>query len=197
MEHRMDDLAFTRTAALSVYSASGIQMGNSAKNSCRPKTARRSFATESGGRTGRGKGSLRRPSGEGRRVEHPMRELSWDPDSCLAMIGGELANGEVVARRSDGRVKQLITFQDGYRHGQARSYHPDGSLKEEGFYKYDRSVGTLRRWYRNGQLREEFISTDDGLKLLRHREWREDGTLKYDSNSDYDANIDSKLGTDV
>lgn len=129
-------------------------------------------------------------------MELPMSKLRWG-DDYVAMIDGEPATGDVVARAEDGRLLSIVGYKDGYQHGQMRKYYPDGSLREEAFFRHGRSAGTFRIWYPNGQLKEEYISTDDARELLRHREWREDGTLKYDSNPGYDANIDGKPGTDA
>ena len=57
--------------------------------------------------------------------------------------------------------------------GRAQSVNPNGHVTAEGFFVEGRPEGAWRRWYGNGQKREEFFITGGMCAYARH--WDENG----------------------
>lgn len=60
--------------------------------------------------------------------------------------------------------------------GSYKTYHKNGSLKDEGYYKDNRKRGVWRAYYENGQQEEEMLYQKD--KSLYQQHWDESGNTQ-------------------
>lgn len=106
------------------------------------------------------------------------------PDGALysdnGKVAGCLRQGVRVGvwRMRDGRgnVLQEVSYNDaGEQDGMARTYFPNGAIKEESVFKRNRPDGVWTAWYENAQKREERFYADGELHGPRAM-WNEDGS---------------------
>ncbi|WP_079151943.1 toxin-antitoxin system YwqK family antitoxin [Streptomyces sp. RTd22] len=107
-----------------------------------------------------------------------------DPDvdmdySQRLLYKGELFTGE-VEERLGGAVVSLDAYVDGLQDGPNREWYKDGTLRSEGTAHMGRPVGVSREWHPNGTLAYEREFGEDGLTMLRDRQWDEEGRITRD-----------------
>lgn len=52
---------------------------------------------------------------------------------------------------SNGKLKEILFYQDGMRHGEFKQYYENGQLESYGYYRNDELDGTIYYYYDNGQ----------------------------------------------
>ncbi|GHD55145.1 toxin-antitoxin system YwqK family antitoxin [Streptomyces galbus] len=98
-----------------------------------------------------------------------------DMDMAMRLLyRGQLFTGEVEEYLLGVRVS-LETYADGLLHGPSRGWYRDGMLRYEMVAINGRAVGLSREWHPNGALASERVFSEEGGRLLAHREWDEDG----------------------
>lgn len=98
-------------------------------------------------------------------------------DNCL-FYRGRPFTGILVQRSDDGEWVEE-EFYMGFIHGSCRAYHPNGQLKTERFYKYQRAYGTQYTWDIFGEqigLKEHGKQTF-GPKHIYGRIWNSEGDV--------------------
>ena len=79
------------------------------------------------------------------------------------------------SRFRNGQLRQKSPVQRGRRHGVARTWHPNGILATEQYFKNGLLHGRCRQWDHAGKLLGEFVMRHGtGLQ----REWHDNGQLK-------------------
>jgi antitoxin component YwqK of YwqJK toxin-antitoxin module len=117
--------------------------------------------------------------------EEPLRvnadDMDFNPATYRYLYQGKPFTGEMYEYGTDGTVtsvKAISEFVEGLRHGITRVFYPDGTLRSEARYEYNRPVGLERTWHHNGQLEEEISYTEEGTWIATRR-WDEDGELVF------------------
>lgn len=113
-------------------------------------------------------------------------------------------HGEDRSYDETGRLRIVVTYEDGDLTGPAkfveedgawsegalvdgtyegmwRGFHPDGTQSFEGRFSAGQRVGRHRTWYSNGQLWQE-VAFEHGLQEGMFRTWYEDGILAYEES---------------
>lgn len=70
----------------------------------------------------------------------------------LALAGGRPGDpgDSVVSRYPSGQVKSECAYEDGERHGAARTFHPDGTPRSAGRYERGLEEGPWSWWRADG-----------------------------------------------
>lgn len=108
-----------------------------------------------------------------KRIDIDAPEIDMDGSQRL-LYRGEPFTGEVVEHLGDALVS-LESFRNGVPHGPNREWYEDGTLRSEGQARDGRAVGVTREWHKNGTLAVEKVIAEDGLTLLSHQHWDENG----------------------
>jgi antitoxin component YwqK of YwqJK toxin-antitoxin module len=97
-----------------------------------------------------------------------------DRDDTLGLVHeGAPFTGELVDAWGD-TLLSLVTYHNGWRHGPAKEWYEDGTLKSEGTNKHGIAVGAVREWHNNGALAVEKLFNDRG-ELVSEKHWDEYG----------------------
>lgn len=92
-----------------------------------------------------------------------------------------VADGKVTMRQSyykNGQVwDERHISPDGSLTGPHKTWHENGQLASDGYYKEGEVDGHNKRWYENGQLKAEAYFKDGSPSGLI-KEWHENGQLK-------------------
>jgi antitoxin component YwqK of YwqJK toxin-antitoxin module len=123
-----------------------------------------------------------------------------DTKSGLIFYENKVFTGDVITFSADNDTIELCTIKRGKRHGKLVRWYPDGSVKEERYFKDNRRDGfhqkwyptgvkafeyrfkngvyvdTLKEWYPNGQL-YLLSHNKNGQPSGRQKAWRENGEL--------------------
>ena len=77
-------------------------------------------------------------------------------------------------------LKSEITYKNGRPAGEYKTYFQGsgGQLEEHGFWNRGRNVGEFKRWYPNGNLRQDFSFLDNGLRDGTQHYYHENGKLE-------------------
>ena len=74
-------------------------------------------------------------------------------------------------------MERETTFLAGKIEGFFKSWHENGQLKSEGFFKNGMQEGLLKWWHENGQVRREGTFKEGKLNGI-FKEWNENGQLE-------------------
>lgn len=112
----------------------------------------------------------------------PFIQIQDAPDLTVALdclfYRGRPFTGILVQRSDDGDWVET-EFYMGFVQGSSRAYHPNGQLKTELFYKYDRPFGTQFTWDISGEQvgRKEHGEEPFGPKHIYGRIWNSEGDV--------------------
>ena len=86
---------------------------------------------------------------------------------------GEIPDGMVIENYPNGKVKNIMFFENGKRNGPAISLYESGRIKGQTYYKDDNPTGKGFYYFESGALKTEF--ENKGGKNLYHYEYTESG----------------------
>jgi len=94
-----------------------------------------------------------------------------------------LKNGEVRQHTSDGRLKTIINYKDGVKHGMSYMYHEDGETILLALpYEEGNREGTSKKYHTNGKLYAETQYHQDelhGVRTVYYRSGNVKSTVPY------------------
>jgi antitoxin component YwqK of YwqJK toxin-antitoxin module len=103
----------------------------------------------------------------------------------FTLVNSQL-HGEYKSWHDNGQLWQECFYKEGKKNGEYKQWHPNGQLFGHWFYKNDKFNGKYKQWWENGQLWEECIYKDgkfDGLHLI----YDKNGTLMISSEGRKDS----------
>jgi len=97
----------------------------------------------------------------------------WKRDSLRGWLGG---SGTSEYYHDNGQISSRYKIQFGKQTGPYTSWYEDGQMKSKGSYDDGKRNGLVTEWYENGQKMAEGTYKDG--KLISHKKWNEDGSVK-------------------
>jgi antitoxin component YwqK of YwqJK toxin-antitoxin module len=90
-----------------------------------------------------------------------------------------------------GQVISEYGCCEGQKWGFSRKWYSNGQLKEDYKYFYAGVYGWSRNWHSNGQLKEESFSSDTG-RVTKRKKWNSKGELidYFDLENDPESNLE-------
>lgn len=82
----------------------------------------------------------------------------------------------------DGKPRSEINYVKGFPKGEYTIYWRNGLPEEQGTWDLDRNTGTFKRWHQNGNLAQDFIFDDYGMRDGVQRYYHENGQLEVEVN---------------
>ena len=99
---------------------------------------------------------------------------------------GKIPNGMVVESYLNGKVKNIMFYENGERNGPAISLYESGSIKSQIYYKNDNPIGKGFYYFESGAIKTEW-EIQNG-KEIYHYEYTESGEKgKYRSSDNKDV----------
>lgn len=94
------------------------------------------------------------------------------PVSTLRVVNDK-KEGLEVKLNDKGGLREVVSWNDGKRHGESRTYHPNGSLDTVCEWVSGMKHGMQRRYNRNGEIMEE-THFANGEREGLYRRWLND-----------------------
>ncbi|MGY6650466.1 toxin-antitoxin system YwqK family antitoxin [Wenyingzhuangia sp. IMCC45574] len=89
-------------------------------------------------------------------VEVAFSELKRNPKNGFMLYKGILFTGVAKSYLANGkRVKALVSYQQGIKHGPAVRWYDNGKVNYKTQYIHGRKQGLTKIWYKSGQLQSE------------------------------------------
>jgi len=76
-----------------------------------------------------------------------------------------------------GKIKSLITYQNGKPNGYAKFYYENGNVSEEGIWKENKWVGDYKYYHPNGNPAYEWKYSDSGKRTGVQKYYHENGKI--------------------
>lgn len=117
-------------------------------------------------------------------VADQINSLREDPDLAqLIEKTNEVKHGEVIQRTKGGRLKTIINYDNGIKHGMSYLYHSDGeTVLLEMPYERGKREGTSKKYYEGGKLYAETNYREDelhGIRTVYYRSGRVRSIVNY------------------
>lgn len=85
-------------------------------------------------------------------------------------------NGEVISKHANGKVRSVVNYKDGVKHGIAKDFYETGVQRLEINYQDGKKHGQYKMFYEDGTLYKEANYLEDRLHGVE-KVFRENGTI--------------------
>jgi antitoxin component YwqK of YwqJK toxin-antitoxin module len=109
-----------------------------------------------------------------------MLKRILEPIEYSSLYKGEAFTGIGYHVDKDKKIISEQSYFEGMRWGFSRKWRDNNTLKEEYSWRYDGPNGNCKKYYLDGQLKEDFFA-DHGIVVLR-KKWNKEGDLIEDFN---------------